>query len=258
MNLTSSNGIVAAMVTPNKQQLDKSRLGRLLVNRGYITDEQLTQALSEQRESGIRLGEVLTRAGWITQRELDRTLKHQNRYRYTAALTAMVVAPLQPVAALASPVPAPPTPGPTGASQQLSGNGGMKALSEEEMGKVAGQGSDELVALAGAVQGQPQSDRSAEEQTLDSLELTARTFIPVLSFLDSDLTVSGVEFGDEGPGYQITGDGAVSLNMPTRIREIRMEKIRVEGAPASASMGNLRISNIRFAEDSQLTIRARR
>lgn len=246
------------MVTPNKQQLDKSRLGRLLVNRGYITDEQLMQALGEQRESGLRLGEVLTRAGWITQRELDRTLKHQNRYRYTAALTAMVVAPLQPVAALASPVPALPTTGATTASQQLSGSTGMQSLSEAEMGQVAGQGSDELATLADTIQGEPGSDQEAEDQALDSLELTAKTFIPVLNFLDSDVTVSGVEFGDEGPGYRIMDDGALSLNMPERIREIRMERIRVEGSPASASMGSIRMSNLRFSPDSQLTIRSRR
>ena len=245
------------MVTPNKQQLDKSRLGRLLVNRGYITDDQLTQALGEQRESGVRLGEVLTRAGWITQRELDRTLKHQNRYRYTAALTAMVVAPLQPVAALASPVPALPTMTAPTASQQLSGNTGMKTLSEAEMGQVAGQGSEELATLADAVQGKPGSNQDAEEQTLDSLELTARTFIPVLNFLDSDVTVSGVEFGAQGPGYRITDDGSLSLNMPERIAEIRMEHIRVEGSPASASMGSIRMSNLRFSDDSQLTIRTR-
>ncbi|TDT41592.1 hypothetical protein DES49_1691 [Halospina denitrificans] len=246
------------MVTPNKQQLEKSRLGRLLVNRGYITDEQLTQALGEQRESGMRLGEVLTRAGWITQRELDRTLKHQNRYRYRVAVTAMVVAPLQPVAALASPVPALPTVAVPAAGQQQSLSTGMRALSEAEMGQVSGQGSDDLATLADAIQGAPDSDQGAEDQALDALEITAKTFIPVLNFLDTDVTVSGVEFGDQGPGYRIMDNGALSLNMPQRIEEIRMDHIRVEGSPASASMGSIRVSNLRFSADSQLTIRAHR
>lgn len=245
------------MVTPNRQQLDKSRLGRLLVNRGYITEEQLTQALVEQRESGIRLGEVLTSAGWITQRELDRTLKHQNRYRYTAAFAAMVVAPLQPLAAFASPVPTLPTTAPTASGQQLSGSTGMTSLSEAEMGQVSGQGSDELASLADGLGSEPSSDQDAEDQALDSLELTAKAFVPVLNFLDSDVTVSGVEFGDGGPGFRVSEDGALDLAMPERIEEIRMERIRVEGSPASASMGSIRMSNLRFSSDSRLTIRTR-
>lgn len=245
------------MVTPNKQQLEKSRLGRLLVNRGYITEEQLGQALGEQRETGLRLGEVLTRAGWITQRELDRTLKHQNRYRYTAAFTALVVAPLQPVAALASPAPALPTASPTTSSQQVDGSGGMRSLSEAEMGEVSGQGSDELAALADGLGDEPASDQEAEDQVLDSLEFTARAFVPVLNFLDSNLTVTGVEFGDGGPGYSLDDDGALNLTMPQRIEEIRMDNIHVEGSPASASMGSIRISNLRFSSDSRLTVRTR-
>lgn len=246
------------MVTPDRQQLDKSRLGRLLVNRGYITDEQLTQALGVQRESGDRLGEILVRAGWVTSRELQRTLKHQSRYRYTAAFAAMVVAPLQPVAALAAPAPALPSATPPTAGQQARGDSGMKALSEAEMKEVSGQGSNEFIANAHAIAQTPDSDDEAEDQALDTLELAARTFIPVLSFLDSDLTVTGVDFGDSGPGYGIADDGTVTLNMPERIEEIRMERIRVEGSPASASMGSIRVSNLRFSDDSHLSIRTRR
>jgi len=238
------------MMTLKKQQLDKSRLGRLLVNRGYITDEQLGQALEEQRESGLRLGEVLTRAGWITSRELNRTLKHQSRYRYTAAFAAMVVAPLQPAAALASPAPALPAATPSTASQQLRGDSGMTALSEAEMKQVSGQGSEALFAGVTSLAETPGSEADAEDQTLDSLEL-------VINFLDSDVTVTGVEFGEEGPGYSIGSEGALTLNMPERIDEIRMERIRVEGAPASRSMGSISMRGIDFSSDSRLTIRAR-
>jgi hypothetical protein len=41
-------------------------LGRLLIERGVITEEQLTTALRVQREKGGMLGEILTSRGWVT------------------------------------------------------------------------------------------------------------------------------------------------------------------------------------------------
>jgi hypothetical protein len=47
---------------------DASRpsLGRLLVERGVITEEQLQTALRVQRDEGGMLGEILTARGWVT------------------------------------------------------------------------------------------------------------------------------------------------------------------------------------------------
>ena len=47
---------------------DASRpsLGRLLVERGVITEEQLNTALRVQRDEGGMLGEILTARGWVT------------------------------------------------------------------------------------------------------------------------------------------------------------------------------------------------
>ncbi len=75
---------------------EKSRLGRLLINRGYLSEGQLEEGLRAQRETGQRLGEVLIAAGWISERELHRVLKHQSRYRNAAALVTMVTLPFQP------------------------------------------------------------------------------------------------------------------------------------------------------------------
>ena len=65
---------------------EKSRLGRLLINRGYLSEGQVNEGLRLQRESGQRLGEVFIQAGWISEKELHRVLKHQSRYRNAAAL----------------------------------------------------------------------------------------------------------------------------------------------------------------------------
>ena len=45
----------------------KRRLGDIFVERGLVTQEQLDEALAEQREKGGKLGEVLVELGFITR-----------------------------------------------------------------------------------------------------------------------------------------------------------------------------------------------
>jgi hypothetical protein len=59
---------------------DASRpsLGRLLVERGVITEEQLTTALRVQRDQGGMLGEILTSRGWVTPLSIAAAVAKQN------------------------------------------------------------------------------------------------------------------------------------------------------------------------------------
>ena len=82
--------------------LEKSRLGRLLVNRGLITDSELDFALSRLPGTGQRLGEFLIGQGLISERDLNRTLARQRRTRYVAAFFAALLAPIQPFMALSA------------------------------------------------------------------------------------------------------------------------------------------------------------
>jgi len=50
------------------------KFGQLLLWGNLITQEQLQQALSHQKEFGGRLGEVLTRLGYISEDDITRTL----------------------------------------------------------------------------------------------------------------------------------------------------------------------------------------
>ncbi|MEX0603199.1 MAG: hypothetical protein WD623_01805 [Marinobacter sp.] len=50
----------------------------MLVNRGYLSEDQLETGLRLQRETDQRLGEVLIQAGWVSDRELQRVLRHQH------------------------------------------------------------------------------------------------------------------------------------------------------------------------------------
>ncbi len=52
-------------------------LGRVLVERGVITEEHLEQALAVQRKRGGLLGEILTSRGWVTSLSIAAALARQ-------------------------------------------------------------------------------------------------------------------------------------------------------------------------------------
>ncbi|HEA47060.1 MAG TPA: type II secretion system protein GspE [bacterium] len=58
-------------------KMQKKKLGEILVEKEVITSDQLTQALAEQRRTGERLGRVLVNLGFITERELIKFLGAQ-------------------------------------------------------------------------------------------------------------------------------------------------------------------------------------
>ena len=53
------------------------RLGDMLVSLNLITEEQLQQALTDQKEKHKRLGEMLIEDGFITEAQLIDTLRVQ-------------------------------------------------------------------------------------------------------------------------------------------------------------------------------------
>jgi hypothetical protein len=55
----------------------KRRLGDIFVERGIISEEQLHEALEQQRESGGKLGEVLVELGFITRVGLAGVISEQ-------------------------------------------------------------------------------------------------------------------------------------------------------------------------------------
>lgn len=58
------------------------RLGEILVRKGLLNEDRLTQALSAQRSSGSRLGEILSAMGWLSEEDLARALAEQYDYDY--------------------------------------------------------------------------------------------------------------------------------------------------------------------------------
>nr|WP_282562641.1 pilus assembly protein PilB [Marinobacter panjinensis] len=233
----------------------------MLINRGYLSESQLEEGLRLQHETGQRLGEVFVQSGWITERELHRVLKHQSRYRNAAALVTMAVLPFQPLVSFAAGNNA-------GESRDLSEAGqlyersGFAPMNDNELAGVTGQGDPSLldrVATVSAMAGVSDDQGNAgevEPDVIEGLKLTANLFVPVLNFLDSDLTITGVHYRDDEPRYEVLASGGLRMAFPERIEQIRMDNIRVSGTQGP-SMGNIAIDNIRFHPDSQMTIYTR-
>jgi type IV pilus assembly protein PilB len=60
----------------------KKPLGRLLVERGVLTLEQLEEALTEKEASGARLGEILVARGWLSATDIARALAEQHELEF--------------------------------------------------------------------------------------------------------------------------------------------------------------------------------
>src|SRR3989304_8539884 len=56
---------------------EKLRLGELLVRQAVVTDAQLTVALEQQKKTGRKLGRVLVESGFVTEEGLSRALARQ-------------------------------------------------------------------------------------------------------------------------------------------------------------------------------------
>lgn len=257
------------------EQIQKSRLGRLLVNRGYISEKQLDQALHLQVERGVMLGEVLVEEGWISDRELQKVLRHQKNYRFATAAVTMIVAPLQPMMAMAAtPMAAPVTSPRIEVSEaQLSGLKGLQALDDEELSGVNAQGFFPGMALGPAALGQNadgiaagllnkydenddyenQDDEEIVAELADTV-LTVAGFGPISNLIDADITIEGLKYSDDRPMMEALEDGRMKFYMPESIDLIAMENIRVKGSTDQATMGSIYMSDISYGPRSSYTI----
>ncbi|WP_166251317.1 pilus assembly protein PilB [Marinobacter salicampi] len=246
-------------ISQNHQE--KSRLGRLLVTRGYVSETQLEQGLSLQRETGQRLGEALVQAGWISERELYRVLKHQTRYRHAVALVAMVSLPLQPLVSFASTASSGHENIPS--AGELYGTGSrLQPMNDFELAQASAQGAEQFLSRIGNVALMASTDREELEagnrdaDALKGLSLAAYSFMPVLGFLDYDVQVTGVHYSDARPRFRLVETGGLEFALPERIEQIRLDNISVAGSPGP-SMGNVSLHNIQFSSQSRMTIHVR-
>jgi hypothetical protein len=79
---------------PTKQPRTPTRLGDILLQRNLITQQQLDDALIEQRFKKQPLGEILIDQQIISPKQMQRSLKLQSMLRLAAMVTGAAVAPM--------------------------------------------------------------------------------------------------------------------------------------------------------------------
>ena len=61
---------------------EKIRLGDLLIQQGLLTDEQLKFALDEQKRSGRKLGRIVVDSSFVTEEAISQALARQLQVPY--------------------------------------------------------------------------------------------------------------------------------------------------------------------------------
>lgn len=87
-NITSDSDIQAAFQGPSMSQgamQTHSKMGELFIEKGYITDVQLLQALAESKRQKIPVGSMLFKLGFITLEQLKEVLHNQTGYDVVTA-----------------------------------------------------------------------------------------------------------------------------------------------------------------------------
>lgn len=217
----------------------KSRLGLLLINKGFITPTQLDQALRLQSETGMRLGEVLIDNGWITERQLNRSLKKQSRYRYAAAFAALLLGPLQPFMASANIERDPISTEQIIEKKDRTLSSGLTALSDQDMGTVTAQGASENL---DRLQNIMANTLDTSDGGQNSLETITSLLLPATDLFDADIEMSNVTYG-KGQTNVLNADGSIEIALPTHIGEVAFRNVRVQGSE-NATLGDLFIKDI--------------
>lgn len=219
-----------------KQEIQqKSRLGLLLINKGFITRAQLDQALQIQGKTDMRLGEVLIDQGWITERQLNRALKKQSRYRYAAAFTALLLGPLQPFMASAN------IERESISTEQVIEKkaSGLTPMSDSAMGNITAQGVNSNVPNIQDIMNNVVDTSDNGESTIETL---SNLLMPATNLLDADVEMSNVTYG-QGERTTANSDGSIAVALPTHIGQIAFRNVRVKGGEGH-SMGDLYIKDI--------------
>lgn len=80
------------MENPKRREAyHKSRIGQVLIQKGYISEQELGQALDDEIKDDLRLGERLLERKTISRWQLRRALSIQTRLRFAAFLSVVLM-----------------------------------------------------------------------------------------------------------------------------------------------------------------------
>ena len=66
--------MVATLLQKAERRFASSMIGQRLIEAGYLTEDQLREALAIQPDSGLLLGEICLLKGWLTYPQLQECL----------------------------------------------------------------------------------------------------------------------------------------------------------------------------------------
>ncbi|WP_339459740.1 hypothetical protein [Pseudomonas sp. EA_105y_Pfl2_R69] len=212
-----------------------SRLGQILINKGLINRGQLDTAIQLQLTNQKRLGETLIEQGWLTERQLKKALTKQSNLRLAATLIAALLSPFQIASA------------DTQRSQpsvisQLERPQSLHPLSDTEMSKVSAQGLEELL--------QGLFLQAGSDDGLGTIGQLSKLVMPVLSSLETETTMTDVQYDTGHMSSAVNADGSVNVRLPSSIGELRFDNIRVASAPQGQSFGSLSLHDIDLSQAS--------
>ena len=254
---------------------NNSRLGRVLINKGQLTEMQLDQALVEQGETGKRLGEVLLANGWITHAQLNTALKRQSLLRKVGAIATAVCAPLHAASGFAATVvtkPVVPVSRINVSEQVANLPSGLVALSDEQMSDASAQGPYSLnsmpllnfghdavgAGLRHKYNEEDEDQQQSDEQVAYELMDTVTTVLgigPLSSGIEADISMEGFRRFEGVPAISLLDDGGVRFYTGFQVDRINMENIRVKGSDGPETFGSIYMTDVEFAPGSNYTIR---
>lgn len=172
----------------------------------------------------------------MTEQQLSKALHKQHNLSLTAAQVAALMSPFQTASAdIQRLLP------PSSIGQQAPPQG-LQPLSDQQMGNVSAQGLDQV--LQGLLMQAEHGDG------LTTVSQLAKLVLPVLDHLEAETPTRDVLYHTDQLSSPINPDGSVEVRLPSSIGELRLDNIRMAGAPQGQSFGSLSLNDIDLSQAS--------
>jgi hypothetical protein len=92
--------------------------------------------------------------------------------------------------------------------------------------------------------------QAGSDDGLGTVGQLSKLVMPVLSSLESETSMTDVQYDTGRISSAINADGSVNVRLPSSIGELRFDNIRVAGAPQGQSFGSLSLNDIDLSQAS--------
>ena len=228
-----------------EEAYQKSRLGRILCDQGYVSESELDKAIREQQSNGKRLGEVLVDTGIVSRWQLRRALSRQTRLRFAASLAVALLNPIQ----LAH--------GDAATANFDSPHDGLDDWEHDESSSL----SEPLLPEQKLARSKVEENLAHDEVSIRVAGQLVKMVMPLLNQLEAGYhTPEGERKNDitydvDNAKAEIHPDGRIRLSIPSSVGVLRFDNIRLSGA-SSYNGGAISLSEVDLTE-SAFSIRER-